>query len=48
MFNLDLRDPEKSESAALHVKRMIINEKKFGAKMSRKISYTTKQVQKSE
>ena len=27
MFNIHLRDPEKSEITALHVKRMIINEK---------------------
>ena len=27
MFNIHLRDPEKSDSTALHVIRMIINEK---------------------
>ena len=27
MFNIHLRDPEKSESTALHVKRIILNEK---------------------
>ena len=29
MFNIHLRDPEKSDSTALHVIRMIINEKKI-------------------
>jgi len=39
MFNIHLRDPEKSESTALHVKRMIINEKVWNQDVKENLIY---------
>ena len=39
MFHIHLRDPEKSESTALHVKRMIINEKFWNQDVKENLIY---------
>ena len=39
MFNIHLRDPEKSESTALHVKRIILNEKFWNQDVKENVIY---------
>ena len=39
MFNIHLRDPEKSESTALHMKRIIINEKLWNQDVKENLIY---------
>ena len=39
MFNIHLRDPEKSEITASHVKRMIMNEKFWNQEVKENLIY---------
>ena len=39
MFNIHLRDPEKSEITAFHVKRMIINENFWNQDVNENLIY---------